>query len=282
MGASQAPQQPPAPDDINIRIVGTASFQGRQTALIEDCNTNAGSFYRVGDPIYGYKIAAIGTDGLQLEKAGKAFFVGFRPAVSSVPGVEPPSKPPGTAIASTTIKPGTKPNFYTSRPKPNFYSDSPASTKWDLWTEPEAKSNTVAQVDVGGRFAFPLSRGFKRMSSGFGYREHPIGGGTKMHKGMDLSARQGTKIYAADNGTVTFSGWRGGYGNCLIVDHQNGYTTTYAHCRKLVADVGDHVRRGDFVAEVGSTGASTGPHLHFEVRKGDVPVDPGQFFKGGI
>jgi murein DD-endopeptidase MepM/ murein hydrolase activator NlpD len=95
-----------------------------------------------------------------------------------------------------------------------------------------------------------------------------------MHKGIDLSARPGTRIFAAAPGVVTWSGWKGGYGYCIIIDHKNGMSTLYGHCSKLVADVGDYVRAGEYIAEVGSTGASTGPHLHFEVHRNGVAVDP--------
>jgi murein DD-endopeptidase MepM/ murein hydrolase activator NlpD len=123
------------------------------------------------------------------------------------------------------------------------------------------------------RLTFPLAD-YTRLSSGFGYRRHPIGGDTRMHKGIDLSARPGTRIFAAAPGVVTWSGWKGGYGYCIIIDHKNGMSTLYGHCSKLVADVGDYVRAGEYIAEVGSTGASTGPHLHFEVHRNGVAVDP--------
>ncbi len=103
-----------------------------------------------------------------------------------------------------------------------------------------------------------------------------------MHKGLDFAAKTGTRILAADSGKVIWSGWKGGYGYCLQIDHGGGYTTTYGHCSKLIADTGDNVRRGDYVANVGSTGQSTGPHLHFEVRKNGKPIDPMQFFKGKL
>jgi murein DD-endopeptidase MepM/ murein hydrolase activator NlpD len=266
-----AAAQLPVPENLNIRIIGTASFQGKQTALIEDQNTHADSFYRVGDPIYGYSIREIGTDGITLEKLGKRYFVDFKPTPRQ------PSETQEKTVVANTYLPGSK----AATASPNFYTDAPKTTQWDLWTNTTIASlpKTNTTKDLGGRFAFPLAT-FKRMSSGFGYRIHPIGGGSKMHKGIDLAASPGTKIFAADSGTVRFSGWKGGFGYCVIIDHHNGYTTTYGHCRKLVADTGDNVRRGDYIAEVGSTGAATGPHLHFEVRQKDVPVDPVQYFKG--
>ena len=272
----------PEPDGLNVRIIGTACFQGRWSAFIEDVNTLSDSFYSVGDPIYGFKITDIATSGIYLEKAQKKYFVPIK--ASAVRAVVPEG---GTrVIVENNYLPTTQPGNVT----PNFYVDSGKPTQWDYYIPPSELPKSVASGDKpeaaaqaqagrGGRFRFPLAS-YKRLSSKFGYRKHPIGGGTKMHNGIDLSARTGTKIYAADAGTVTHSGWRGGYGYCIVIDHHNGYSTTYGHCSKLIADVGDNVRRGEYVANVGSTGASTGPHLHFEVRKGGTPIDPLQFFKG--
>lgn len=271
-----------APADLNVRIVGTASFQGKFTALIEDVNTQTESFYKVGDPIYGYRITAISAEGVKLEKDGQQSYLAFEQ--------KPEEKAADREIAAAMTPAPAMPSSEMSR---NFYTDkatAKSTTRWDLFTpkkEKEAKKPSIAgeavqtakavASAVAGRFALPLAK-YKRMSSGFGYRKHPIGGGSKMHKGIDFSANRGTRILTADSGVVKFSGWKGGYGYTVIVDHQNGYETLYGHCSKLIADVGDNVNRGDLIAEVGSTGASTGNHLHFEVHKGGTAIDPEQFF----
>lgn len=95
-----------------------------------------------------------------------------------------------------------------------------------------------------------------------------------VHKGMDIAAANGTPIKVAANGTVTFSGWMSGYGNLIIVSHSNGIQTYYGHCSKLYVSVGKEVKAGDVIAAVGSTGDSTGNHLHFEIRKNGVQVNP--------
>ena len=102
------------------------------------------------------------------------------------------------------------------------------------------------------------------LTSKFGYRY--IFGKTSFHGGIDLANRIGTNIYAADGGIVTYSGWMSGYGKLIIIDHQNGYKTYYGHCDKLLVGVGAKVHKGQHIAEMGNTGRSTGPHLHFEVR----------------
>ncbi len=113
-----------------------------------------------------------------------------------------------------------------------------------------------------------------RVGSGFGMRRHPISGVNKMHNGVDIAGRTGDPIRAAAPGRVIFAGWRGGYGNCVIIDHGGGLSTLYAHASKLYVSQGQSVTQGKTIAAVGSTGYSTGPHLHWEVRMNGRPVNP--------
>lgn len=97
----------------------------------------------------------------------------------------------------------------------------------------------------------------------------------KLHKGIDLAAPKGTNIYASEGGTVKFAGWNStGYGYLVIISHKDNYETYYAHCSKLLVNKGDIVEKGDLIAKVGSTGNSTGPHVHFEVRLNGEPLNP--------
>ena len=112
------------------------------------------------------------------------------------------------------------------------------------------------------------------ITSPFGYRIHPIFGTMRFHTGVDIGAYYGSPVLASDSGVVIDSGWLGGYGNCIIVDHGGGYSTLYAHCSELYVSYGQSVSKGQQIAAVGSTGNSTGPHLHFEVRINGEPVDP--------
>jgi murein DD-endopeptidase MepM/ murein hydrolase activator NlpD len=112
------------------------------------------------------------------------------------------------------------------------------------------------------------------ITSPFGWRIHPILGYRKFHTGVDFGVGYGTPIRTADSGTVIYSTWMGGYGNVIIVDHGNGLSTLYAHQSSLAVGSGARVTRGQTVGYVGSTGFSTGPHLHFEVRVNGNPVDP--------
>lgn len=117
-----------------------------------------------------------------------------------------------------------------------------------------------------------------RIASGFGLRIHPIYGIAKMHNGLDFTAPQGTPIYATGDGVVTTAAAGGGAGNHVIINHGYGYETEYMHMVRIKATVGQKVKRGEVIGWVGSTGASTGPHCHYEVHVNGEPVDPVYFF----
>ena len=122
------------------------------------------------------------------------------------------------------------------------------------------------------------NKNLKQTASGYGMRIDPIYKTDKSHAGMDLSANIGTPVYVTGNGTVRQAGWDGLYGNCIIVDHGFGYVTRYAHLNKIKVRVGQKVVRGEVIGEVGSTGKSTGPHLHYEVHvKGEI-VNPVNYY----
>lgn len=121
------------------------------------------------------------------------------------------------------------------------------------------------------KFIWPV-RG--TLTSPFGPRIHPIYGIPSFHTGIDIAVPEGTKVLAADEGTVTFAGWQDGFGLLVVIDHGNGYETYYGHLSKILVVPGQKVSRGEVVALSGNTGLSTGPHLHFEVRLFGSPVDP--------
>ncbi len=117
-----------------------------------------------------------------------------------------------------------------------------------------------------------------RIASGFGMRIHPIYGIAKMHSGLDFTAPQGTPIYATGDGTVTTAGYNTGTGNEVVINHGYGYETKYLHMVRIKAKAGQRVKRGEVIGWVGNTGASTGPHCHYEVHINGSPVDPVYFF----
>lgn len=117
------------------------------------------------------------------------------------------------------------------------------------------------------------------LSSAFGHRSDPFNKKSATHKGVDLASNKGNKVRTMAKGKVTRSDWNGGYGNMIEIDHGNGFKTRYAHLNKSYVKKGDYVESGDTIAEVGSTGRSTGPHLHYEVIYNGTPVDPMAFIK---
>lgn len=123
----------------------------------------------------------------------------------------------------------------------------------------------------------PASQNY--ISSGFGYRSDPFTGGAAFHAGLDFKGPIGAPIYAAAKGTVSFVGQRQGYGNCIEIDHGNGLMTRYAHMSRFLAQPGQQVAPGTVIGAIGNSGRSTGPHLHFEVRIHDRPVNPRPFLE---
>ena len=129
-----------------------------------------------------------------------------------------------------------------------------------------------------GNWAWPTNQGYT-ISSYYGYRVDPINGSRSLHTGLDIAGTgSGSPVYAADNGTVIISQMNGSYGNYIVINHNNGYYTSYAHMSKLIANVGDTVAQGQKIGLVGSTGRSTGPHLHFEAWQGGPPFQGGSRF----
>ena len=114
-------------------------------------------------------------------------------------------------------------------------------------------------------------------TSRFGYRISPFTGRREFHKGFDIANRKGTPIIATANGTVTFTGKKGSYGNIVVIDHGHGMVTRYGHTDKILVKRGDKVKRGDSIALVGNTGRSTGPHVHYEVHLNGIPVNPEKY-----
>lgn len=140
------------------------------------------------------------------------------------------------------------------------------------------------EMAAANKSRFPHSEGFSigsmmfpsdaAITSGFGWRRHPILGYSRFHAGIDFGASYGSTIRAAEAGKVILAGWYGGYGNTVIISHGGGMSTLYGHASQLYVSEGQTVQAGDAIAAVGSTGLSTGPHLHFEVRQDGEPVNP--------
>lgn len=142
----------------------------------------------------------------------------------------------------------------------------------------ELQKNNPNAGSGTGTYTWPTP-GYTRITSPFGQRPHPIFGGSSFHSGVDIGAPMGAKIVAADSGTVIYSGWMTGYGQVVIIDHGKGISTLYAHCSVLMVKNNQQVIKGQQIAKVGSTGWSTGPHLHFEFRVNGERKNPLNYVK---
>lgn len=162
--------------------------------------------------------------------------------------------------------------------------------KIEQYKEEEARIESLIQIATseyeysgdytGGVMAWPIAKSGTYITSDYGMREHPIQGIVKKHTGIDIgNAGFGAPVIAATDGVVTMAGRYGGYGNCVIINHGNGISTLYGHGQAILTEVGKEVKKGDLIMEVGSTGNSTGPHLHFEVRVNGSCVDPMPYLK---
>lgn len=171
-----------------------------------------------------------------------------------LPGATPPVRHEMTAPPGSAMTPHVAPTAVSAPPAAHL-----------------AHNPTTSSAPFAVALHIPLKG---RISSGFGVRHDPLHGRVKRHTGVDIAAPQGTPIAAAAAGKVVFAGRRGGYGNLVEIEHPDGQRTRYAHTARILVKVGDEVKPGQTIATVGSTGRSTGPHLHFEVNRDGTRIDP--------
>ena len=189
-----------------------------------------------------------------------------------------------TAIAKFTPAPAQSTEL-TSEPQ------SPAATEFAVNSggpeegnevdgeDPEIESEIVAIRKKADPAFLPTQWAhLGKINNEFGFRRNPFGGRSyEFHPGMDIDGERGEEVIAPANGTVIKAGWTGGYGNMVEIDHGNGLTTRYGHMSKIEIEVGDTITRGQLIGLIGSTGRSTGPHLHFELRLNDKSINPRHF-----
>ena len=147
----------------------------------------------------------------------------------------------------------------------------------ELNTAMNTGTATVKSYTGNGKFAWP-SASSTRVTSEYGYRIHPITGTRRLHRGLDIGAPMGSNVLAAESGVVVTAGWNNSYGYYVTINHGSGYVTLYAHNSKLLVSKGQKVNRGDVIAKCGSTGNSTGPHIHFEVMLNGQLQNPRNYF----
>jgi murein DD-endopeptidase MepM/ murein hydrolase activator NlpD len=175
-------------------------------------------------------------------------------------------------LQSAQVSPGQKliiATTYAPSPEEKPLSTGVASVN----RRPQPSSTTPSAKGI--HFIWPLQG---EISSSFGYRRGAMGGSRgNFHAGIDIRAPQGTPVRAAEDGEVVMASYFGGYGRVIILAHKNDFTTLYGHNSELLVRPGDRVKKGEVIALSGNTGRSTGPHLHFEIRKGETPFDPLRF-----
>jgi len=147
-----------------------------------------------------------------------------------------------------------------------------------VYATPTKATEALQAISTKSTFVYPVMG--PRKSGNFGARKHPIKRVHQHHHGIDLAAPQGTPIRSIADGQVIFADPYAGYGKLVVVKHSSGLTSHYGHCAAFKVQPGATVRAGDILATVGSTGISTGPHLHFELRKGGIPLNPEQILPG--
>ncbi|MGV6810646.1 MAG: DUF5930 domain-containing protein [Brevirhabdus sp.] len=155
----------------------------------------------------------------------------------------------------------------------------PSAMRANALIDELAKVNLYRMAVEKVPFAFPLKTSSYRLSSGFGYRRDPFGGGTRMHSGQDIAGASGTPIYATADGVVSHADWSSGYGRLIKIKHEFGVETRYAHLLKIRVKKGQRVSKGERIGDMGSSGRSTGTHLHYEIRQGAKPVNPMTYIK---
>lgn len=200
-------------------------------------------------------------------------------AFASMAMVPAPAMANASAAASTDVKAPLRDNARDTAEIPTGNAadtDGKFKQLFASWKDVEAKKPTVGLTATPQAAAIPSRMPVEgaRFSSQFGSRIHPVTGRRKNHHGIDMAAPSGTPIYATADGRVEMAKWYGGYGNYVQIEHGDEVETRYGHMSRMNVSAGQPVKKGDLIGWVGSTGRSTGPHLHYEVRIAGEPVDP--------
>ena len=220
---------------------------------------------------------------------GFTFFadsVSFAQIEFDIPPVAQLSSQQNKLITNTTAVGFTALNYERPASSENFTVNSggPAVPFRLTAVESEAEENEMENqlrlIETTSNPAFlpTMWAHLGKINNEFGFRRNPFGGRSyEFHPGMDIGGEKGDIVIAPANGIVTNAGWQGGYGNMIEVDHGNGLVTRYGHLSQIGVQVGDVIQRGQVIGLIGSTGRSTGPHLHFELRLGGSPINPRRF-----
>ena len=196
-----------------------------------------------------------------------AGFLAVEPATAELPQAAAPAQKPTYAIRTRFSGVAGVVTFTSVRPKVVSRQETPPNTS----NLAPANRAAIGALMIPG---VPSSSSGVSLTSRFGTRGAPVSGASRYHPGLDLAAPYGSAVVARSPGLVVAAGWAGGYGNCVVIDHGGGLQTRYGHLSRIVVRAGQHVEPGALLGAVGSTGLSTGPHLHYEVRINGAAIDP--------
>ena len=233
--------------DIDIQLIGVVLYEGKSTALIRDRAAGTEQFYEVGDKLRDYRVSQIEAGIVAFERRNVKYLL----YMSAPPDLVPPRAQTQVASSKDSATPSQK-------------SSKVASAKTSKNTQQRSRA----------RFIMPMEG---KVTSGFGYRTHPMGGGRKFHNGIDIAAPHGTSIKAAAAGKVIFAGTKWSLGNMVTIQHTSGYKTFYSHMSKILVKKGERVKQGQVIGREGSSGISTGPHLHFSILRYGKYLDPARY-----
>jgi murein DD-endopeptidase MepM/ murein hydrolase activator NlpD len=267
-------------EELGLKMVGMGSFMGRTSAFIQHPGSRDQMIYEAGDVVGGFRIVSIQAEYVVFERGGIQLWL----AMGSSPNVEEDARPEPkskdlrfAAVQYKHREPGlkTKTKAY-DEAKVIAADAAPAPSKTSTRRSAKSSEETVVASADRERFIAPLKG---RLSSGFGYRQSPMGGGRKYHSGIDIAAPYKSPIRAAASGKVIKAARSWSRGRHVIIQHADGYSTAYFHLASTDVKEGDWVKQGEIIGREGSTGISTGPHLHFEIHRNGQAVDPALYIK---
>lgn len=264
--------------ELNLQLIGVATLQDQASCFIKSPGSSEQMIYTVGDVIGGYRIAGIDSQSVTFERQGARF--PLRLGQSS--GAEPVAAEPAAgdlqtlgAAANVAVKVAdSRLKNRTQRYATAKLIEDAATTRLDDGDSPgPRKPFATTGKPFASDFAMPLAG---ELTSSFGYRRHPLGGGIRYHRGIDLAASEGTPIKAAAAGRViaVYNSTAHDLGRHLVIQHNDEFETLYGHLSRILVSQGQLVQKGDIIGREGSTGASTGPHLHFEIHRNKEAVNP--------
>jgi len=223
-----------------------------------------------------------GTVGLFLLAGVSTLTFGLRTILSNPAFAETAASTLTTQIAVLPVKAEKVETIDYSRPSANEFAINSGGPEENNQADGET-TELESQLRAVERTSNPANlptmwAHLGKINNEFGFRRNPFGGRTyEFHPGMDIDGERGDLVVAPANGTVVSAGYKGGYGNMVEIDHGNGLVTRYGHMSKVETTAGDTIQRGQLIGQVGSTGRSTGPHLHYELRLNDKPINPRHF-----